>query len=58
MRILILWNDGSDTVVDTITESLSKCLGAFRCTYRTPKATGLNFVYSVYENGVTRDFQE
>lgn len=58
MKILILWNDGSDTVVDTITESLSKRLGAFRCTYRTPKATGLNFVYSVYENGVTRDFQE
>lgn len=54
MKILILWNNGDDTVCDTLTEHLLKRLGAFRCTYKTPKKTGLSFVYHVYENGVIR----
>jgi hypothetical protein len=54
MKILILWNDGTDTVVDTLTEHLQNRLGAFRCAYKTPKNTGLSFVYQVYENGVIR----
>lgn len=54
MKILILWNDGSDSVCDTLTEHLLKRLGEFRCTYKTPKSSGLEFVYYVYTNGVIR----